>query len=427
MKKISLWLCFGFLGLLVITSCQKENIDTTTEKEEPITPTVTTVSPPANALLSRSTSNDSAEETGISFDCFTILFPFNLIDNHGNVHEVDSEEAFADLFETEWDTTQYIVDFEFPLNVMTGDDEEAIIENNEELAALFAECVPEGGWNETFFPAYLIDDENSCYKIVYPITLQDPFEEVLVTAEEETQLVDLLIEKDLYFHFPFSLTDGEAEIAIENVDQLFDVLFSCNEVYQDSLTWDYEEGFEYIYCYQVNFPLDVVVSNGEVKTVNNHQELCDLMLQGELQDYAYPLTLTNPEGEEVVANSEEELETLFQACEGGFIGDGEESDVLLLVLFAQPFTEDSTSVCYTINYPISGTYVDEDGTEQTIVYNSEEEVFNEIDNGNDWSNPVINTRLIYPVEVIRSNTGEVVTLDSLEDLFELAEACSDGL
>ena len=426
MKKITLWTLYSLLALLVMTSCQKENIDTLTEKEETVTPTITTIAPPTNALFSRTSSEDAADEVGISLDCITIIFPFNLLDNTGGIHEIDSEEAFAELFEETFDTTQYIVDFEFPLNVSLNGETAIVVEDNDQLGALFAECVPDGGWDDTYFPAYLIDDENSCYKTVYPISLEDATDGSIITVENEASFIEVLVEKEVYFHFPITLTDETEEVTVATVEQLFDVLFSCNEFYQDSLAWDYEDGFEYIYCYQVNFPLDVVLSGGTTKTVNNHEELCELMLQGELADYAYPLTLISPEGEEVIAESAEALEVLFEACDYD-IGGFEESDVLLLAVFAQPFTEDSTSVCYTVNYPVSGTYVDETGATQTVVFNSEEEIFesqNFPPNG-DTENAGLN--LVYPVEVTKQSDNQVVTINTIEDLFEVVEECSEGL
>lgn len=428
MRRISLWTLYSLLALLVITSCQKENIDTLVETEEEVVPTVTTIAPPANALFSRTSSETGADEGGINLDCITLLFPFNLLDSEGESHEVTDEATFETLFEEQWDstmTTAYIVDFEFPLNATTDGETVIVIENNEQLGEIFAECIPDGGWDDTFFPAYLIDEENSCYKTVYPISLEDAVDGSIIMVEDEAAFVEALVEKELYFHFPISLTDGEEVVTVENVDQLFDALFSCNDVYQDSLTWDYDEGFEYIYCFMVNFPLDVIV-DGEVKTVNNHEELCELMLQGALTDYAYPLTLTSPEGEEVTANSAEELEALFEQCDYG-IGEFEESDVLLLALFAQPFSEDSTSVCYTVNYPVSGTYIDENGATQTIVYNSDEEIFDaEYASTDDWELSTNLTSLVYPVDITRQSNNQVITINNLEELFEVAETCSDG-
>ncbi len=424
MKRFFAWTLFCLFSLLVITSCQKENIDTIVETEDTFTPTTTTITPPppANALLGRASSENSTEAAadGLNLDCIEIIFPFSLVDSEEVTHEVENEEAFNTLLFEEWDTTVYIVDFVYPISVRVNE-EISEITNSEELGELFAECIPDGGWDEFIFPAYLIDDENSCYKTVYPISLEDPADGSIITVADEAAFIEVLIEKEVYFHFPISLTDGETVISVANVDELFNTLFSCNEYYEDSTAWDWEGGFEYIGCFQVNFPMTVIVGNGVEKVVNNHEELCELMLQGELVDYAYPLTLTSSEGEQVIVNSREELDGVLEQCYEypWNPGGGQDSDLFLLAIFSQPFGEDSTAVCYTIHYPISGTYLDAEGTTQTIVFNNVEEVFQlEILEVVD---------LIYPVDITPQSSDEVTSINNIEEIFEVLEACEDGL
>lgn len=417
MKRFSVWTLFSLLALLVVTSCQKENIDTIVETEETITPITTTIAPPANALLGRASGAGTAEAEGLDLDCITIIFPFNLVDSEGTIHEVADEVSFTELLSEDGDTSIYVVDFIYPINVRLNDGEVIAIADNDGLGALFAECIPDGGWNENIFPAYLIDGENSCYKTVYPISLEDATDGTIITVEDEAAFIEVLVEKEVYFHFPINLTDGEAIISIANVDELFNTLFSCNEYYEDTTAWDWEEGFDYLYCFQINFPLNVVVADGGEQTVNNHEELCELMLQGVLVDYAFPLTLTNSEGEELVANSTEELEELIGQCDG-FIGEGDDSDVFLLAIFSQPFGEDTTAVCYTVNYPVSGTYIDAVGETQTIVFNNVEEIF---------ETEISEVSLVYPVEIVQQSDNQVITINSIEDVFGVVALCSDGL
>jgi len=80
MKRFFAWTLFCLFSLLVITSCQKENIDTIVETEDTFTPTTTTITPPppANALLGRASSENSTEAAadGLNLDCIEIIFPF---------------------------------------------------------------------------------------------------------------------------------------------------------------------------------------------------------------------------------------------------------------------------------------------------------------------------------------------------------------
>lgn len=440
MKRFFAWTLFCLLSLLIITSCQKENIDTVIETEEIITPTTTTITPPppANALLGRASSESStgaeAQGDGLNLDCIEIIFPFNLVDSEGATHEVESEEAFIVLLSEKLDTPQYIVDFEYPISVRVNEEVREIADT-EELGELFAECIPDGGWDEFIFPAYLIDDENSCYKIVYPISLED-VEGNITTVADEAAFIEVLVEKEVYFHFPINLTDGEAVVSIANVDELFNTLFSCNEYYEDSTAWDWEDGFEYIGCFQVNFPMTVVVADGSEKVVNNHEELCELMLQGELVDYVYPLTLTSPEGEEVIVNSAEELDDIIEQCFGeegpwnpdGGIGVFSNSDVILLISFVEPIDTTEFDGCYIINFPIEVTYYNQgDTTTITDAFNSVEEI---------WAIPTLygngianetQAKLVYPLAVTSTVDNAIIELNNIEEITELVEDCLNGL
>jgi len=73
----------------------------------------------------------------------------------------------------------------------------------EELAELFAECLPDGGWEEGDFPAYLINFETSCYTLQYPIDLQDVNGDV-ITAENEAEFTGAISE-EIYFLTNMSL------------------------------------------------------------------------------------------------------------------------------------------------------------------------------------------------------------------------------
>ncbi len=428
MKRFSLWTLFCLFALLVVTSCKKENIDTVVETEETITPITTTITPPANALLGRASasSQSTTEAEGLNFDCFEIIFPFNLLDSEGTIHEIEQEAAFISLLE-EGDSSVYIVDFVYPISISLNEEEIREITGSEQLGELFAECVPNGGWDEFVFPAYLIDDENSCYKTVYPISLKDE-DENIITVGDEAAFIEVLVEKEVYFHFPINLTDGEAVVSIANVDDLFNTLFTCNEYYQDSTAWDWGGGFEYIGCFQVNFPLTVVVADGGEKVVNNHEELCELMLQGELVDYAYPLTLTSPEGNEVNVNSAEALEEVLAQCapEGPQVFSN--SDIILLLSAAQSSDSNEFGGCYTINYPIEVTYYDEDYTTAiTGTFNNAEEI---------WALPTLygngesaetQAELVYPLEVTQVSDNQTITFNNSEDISEVIAGCYDGI
>jgi len=408
MKKLNL---LGFLILLTMvlftTSCEKEdtvdiiNTETDTVKPDRIFE--------QNPLISRS----GASEEGLDLDCFEILYPFSVVDNDGIEYEITRIEDFESILsEIEGND---IIDFVYPINVLTDDDDFAVADAFG-LGELFALCVPDGGWNEDDFPAYLIDNSNSCYTLDYPISVEDPNGNVEV-AENETEFVGLISEEDLFFVFPFGLIDEDGTtIEITNVDALFNTLFDCNFIDQDSL-WDWEIGFEFIGCYRVEFPLVVVTEGGEVE-VNNHMELCDLMLEGQLIGYGFPLTLIDQEGDEIVVNSEEEFEEAIGACSnGGGNGGGEFSEEFFLLLAgAVGDDEIGTNACYTIQFPIQVILSDFEGNTETQTINSLAEAIALVQG----EFPFI--ELEYPINVSLAD-GEEVTIESESDIFDVLESC----
>ena len=402
LKQISL---VAVLALLM-TSCGKD-IDTKTIEEGEITPTTTTEQ---NSLLTRSTT--SSTETGLSFDCFEVQYPFSLIDGEGVSHEVDSDEALLALMESDIE----IFDFEYPVTITYEDGSTNEVNNGEELGEAFASCLP-NGWTEDLFPAYLINQEISCFDLVYPLDLQD-LEDNVIAVDSEEAFIEAIAGEPMFFVFPLTIVNEEGEITVENIDELLNALFTCNE-YDIDTTWSGFD-FEFIGCYEITFPFDVVLEDGSVVTVNDHMEYCDLLLLGEVVNFAYPLTLTNEEGEEIVVNSDEELNGALEGCweyGGGypeFLGDA-----AILIIGSQA---DSTGLaCYTINFPISVNELDPISGEVTenIEVNNEEELF-VLEGITEFYS------LNYPISITLIDSEEVVELNSIEELLDLLATCLGG-
>ena len=151
------------LFTFLLSSCQKEEpfSNSTIEQNSEVDTEVIEYNP----LVSRVTS---IESDGLEYECFIILFPFNLIDSEEISYTVDNQSDFDNLIS---DSDLYIIDFEYPINVETEDGNVVSLDSGEELASHFAECVPDGGWTEDLFPAYEISYENSCFELVYPLSL----------------------------------------------------------------------------------------------------------------------------------------------------------------------------------------------------------------------------------------------------------------
>lgn len=390
------------LLLVLFTACEKENvvIDTPVEIDDLVEYTE------SNPLITRA----SGDEDGVELDCITILYPFGLVTEDGSVTTFESNEDFEDLTEE-----VIFVDFDYPLTV-TIDDEESTIDDGVALGELFASCVPSGGWEDGEFPAYDITYDNSCYTLNYPIQLID-LEEETITVESEEELVDALTEDLYFFVFPFNMTHENGEvIAVNDMDEIFEALIECSG-FNDGGEVDWELDFEYIGCYLISFPFDVVLADGEVVTLNNHMDFCDLMLIGEIADYSYPINLTDFDGNELTANSAEELAELLDDCGDDWNGGEYYDDHFLIWIGSYDETSEGGLACYTIDYPISFTNIDD---ETILTVNNQEEydlVFlGEFPNLGSYVGN-------YPMTMTYVESGEIFTLESSEEIDLLLSGC----
>ena len=405
-KSIKLLSFLFVLGLLV-ASCSKESNITEETNPGQIQPTEEIEQ---NSLLTRSESS----EDGLDLDCFTILFPFDVIDSEDETYTITSTEDFESIFDPNGET--YIVDFVYPLNIEDEDGTASTIDNAEALGEAFANCLP-NGWEVDAFPAYLINLENSCLTLQYPITVTD-IDGNESTYDDEESFVAALAEEPLFFVFPLSLSNQDGEtIVVNDVDELLTALFDCNGLDIDTTIWDDDYGFDYIGCYEIVFPFSVVLTDGTVVEVNDHMEYCDLLLEGNIQGFAFPLTLVGEEGE-IVVNSQEELEALLEDCYD-WDGPGEIGDVFILATGAFGFDPSGTA-CYTISFPMNVVEVDLNGnTSEEITINNLDELMELVTGfpGESLYN------VVYPVTLTINESGEVVVLEQLEDLFQVLENC----
>jgi len=401
MKLFKKLLPFALL-LMLFTACEKEDVvtDTPVEIEDIVLVTET------NPLITRA----SGDGDGIVLDCITILYPFDLVGEDGTIVTISSEEDFENT-----DGAVVFVDFVYPITVSV-DDEESEVNDGSELGNLFVSCVPAGGWEDGEFPAYDITYGNSCYTLNYPIQLIN-LEEETITVNSEEELVNALTEDLYFFVFPFDMTHEDGEVVtVDDMDEIFEALIECNG-FNDGGEFDWEQNFEYIGCYHISFPFDVVLADGEVVTLEDHEEFCDLMLLGEIVDYSYPITLTDIDGNEVTANNAEELEELLDDCGDDWNGGDNIGDHFIIWIGSYDNPSEGNPACYTIEYPISFTNTD-DGS--TLTLNNQEE-FDEIFMG---EYPNLGAYVgNFPMTITYVEGGEVITLNESEDIYTLHESC----
>jgi len=393
------------LLLVIFTACEKENSVLNTDVVVPELVEYTE----SNPLITRA----SGDGSGLLLDCITILYPFDLVTEDSSVTTIESSEDFAILTEEKL----IFVDFSYPLTISI-DDEQSDVTSGEELGSLFASCVPSGGWEDGDFPAYDISYVNSCYALNYPVQLAN-LQEVITTVESEEELIDALSLDIYYFNFPFGMTHEDGKlVTVNNMDEIFRFLIECNGFYgEEGLDW--QQDFEYIGCYLFSFPFEVVL-DGEIITVNDHMEFCDLILVGDIDDFNYPMNLVDLDGNTVTANNTQELKALLHKCEGWDDGiNYNQISIDFLEIWAGSVGVASPHgvACYIINYPI-------------YFLNLEDNSLIKIDNQVEYNDHVFaNFHLlapyvgVYPMSMIYVESGEIITLETTGDIETLKAGC----
>lgn len=214
---------FFILSLItvVLFSCQKE-IATVIQpqQDEILTPNTT-----ATTLIEKTVTKDGSKDNIIDHaSCISIQLPVTVIAN-GLEITINSDTDYAEI-EAVFDQFDFDIDhldIIFPVTIILSDYTEITINNLDELENYVHEC---GAENE-------IDDDIECVDFVYPITFS-----IFDSANE--------------------LTDT---ISVENDEQFYLFLHDMNE--SDIV--------------QVNFPISMVLADGTEKTIENMNQLEDVI------------------------------------------------------------------------------------------------------------------------------------------------------
>ena len=413
-KSIVLFLMAG----LLFTACQKDSIDEVVPVEEP-TFEPDTMEVTINALVTNLESNTNE---GLDLGCFTIVYPFDLLLASENTITINSEADFIAALDA--DLPDQVVDFVFPLTIIDDNGETFEVTDNETLEVLFASCIPDDGWDdieedEDLLPAFLLGNIEFCFDLSYPLDLVDG-DGNTSTAEDEEALIDLIVNtEELFFALPMTVIveeSGEA-LVINTPEDFYNAYFECDNIDApyDSLNYDMN-GFA---CFDLIFPTELQAEDGTTFTVSDENEFADLILSNEYFEFIFPLTLINPDGEEVTYESEEEL----------FFGLQQECGLVIIIieptdpcntpahvtLFYNAYNIFTLSPCpFEINYPMEVTL--EGQTYEINGYDDYAEV-----NPNPFLIEPI--ELVYPFSITMDDSGEVVTFNSDDEVCTFFSEC----
>lgn len=373
-----------FVGL-TITSCKKDEIVNTDTNTPSIKPTHTQV----NGLLDRSGANSDGLELG----CVNIPYPFGLVFADSSQLIINSESDFLTAL---GDSIEFAIDFVYPLNVTDADGNPAIVNSIDELGALFADCVPTTGWNDTFpdwfFPAWDLSLDNSCYELVYPLTLLNEDGTNTVAADHD-ELVALLSDGTIYsFGFPLNLKDENGTpIVASDANALFNLLASCGGSNPGGC------GIGSYGCFTIGYPATLTLIDGSAVVVNNDDEFGTAVMNGDWAGFAYPLTLINEDGTQVIVQSEQEFNDAILSCYGGNGDPGFGGDL----------------ACYNLTFPV--TIIDP-SIGLTI----------EITNQTGWQNVMaqgISGTFVYPIILTEVGSGTSITINNDLELTNAVQDC----
>ncbi len=277
------------------------------------------------------------EDSTFFADCFSIVYPIELNFPDGTSTSIDSDEALESAigtwYETQGEDAEDPVPT-FPVEVLLEDGSTQTINNELELEELWDQCYPDDGYDDHYGDDCFDEiDFLDCFEITYPIQLVGMDSTLIsINSDEELEqaLDDAYMEdRDLEVVFPVEVTfleDGETYTLTteEEAEELFD---ACYEEEFDEL--DALLDLDFTECFTVEFPIVLLSEDSTATTINNLEELEDLIdlafEEEELYFPTFPITVTLKEDDSVVTlTDEEELFDLIDTCADQY--DDEEDD-----------------------------------------------------------------------------------------------------
>lgn len=392
MKGFKFWV-FSFI--MVFASCTVDEFDnSTTISTEADEPEIVIINDMVNK--SKPAIGNAGQEIG----CIVVAYPFEVITSDSVVHQINSNFDFQQL---EQQTNAFIIDFKYPLVILDNIGVSHTVQSLWELASYFAGCYPDSlSVSNQEFPAFLINENSSCYTVKYPITLKDGANNVYTIASDN-DFITLLSQKDLLFVFPFSLLDMfQVEKIITSPADLEQALFDCN----NNITVDNVFNYEYLACYKLVYPLSIKVLNSpDPLIVSGADMMSQVFYQGKFVEFIFPLRLENQDGSILVIQNAAELDSAVNNCY--IFGD------LILLLTGTELI--SNTPCYDIVFPmrakspagVVSTY--ENLTQfQPILADSLSTSY----------------QVVYPLDVVLKQNNNWITLRDVFDVIGLLTDCN---
>ncbi len=251
--------------------------------------------------------------------------------------------------------------------------------------------------------------EERCFQLVFPVSVSFPDGNAVMFDSREDLRSGLkawkadnpTAEERPEFDFPLEVTldDGNSQ-TVDSQDALQALKEACSEGKEN-------EGSRRRKCFQLVFPVNLVLPGGEViavtdraafrSTIKDWKE--DNPTADERPELGFPVDVEYRDGEVITVSSAEEMKTLKQACRQR--GEKEKKN------------------CFDLVFPVSLQFPD--GSTQAV--DSQKALRQELRNwARSTEDRTVKPALVFPLEV-ELEDGSILTIDSKETLEELKGDC----
>lgn len=324
MKSLNLIYVLCITILLVLASCQKENIDDIVPEEPHHSIDTITVNPIMSDL--RSSSSDF-----ITIECLSIPYPVTFLQQSGETITVSSEMEFEEA-QMLADT---LVNFVYPIEATDDSGTSVTIEGIEDLVIQITfcdmgetDCLDADAHVLLFFNGLDILTINKyVYTINYPVTLIVEGNQVVLNTDEEYlpaiggSPFDYLSTELVY---PITITQFGQDIILESDVDVCDFYATLDEPCENKpahIQFFFNQGVgTAVSCaYLADYPITITTNSGNV-ALQTSQEYLDI-LNGSSTAYddiqlVYPVSLTKLDnGQQVVCNSDGDICEYLENCQ----------------------------------------------------------------------------------------------------------------
>lgn len=242
-----------------------------------------------------------------------------------------------------------------------------------------------------------------CLTVVFPFEMVTINENIVEVASIE-DFEELIQDEDDYiidFVYPLTIADEDGEqTEVADIDELGEAFASCIP----DTGWGGNDFPAFLIdaetsCFEIVYPLNLLDLDGNVVSVASEVEFVDALAAYELLFFDFPFNLTSDSTGVVEVADSDELFQLLSSCD--YVGTPCDS-----------ITWGGDLGCYTIAFPVSFEMLD--GTIETA--NNLDEL-----NGLFFGGQVAN--FAYPLDLVDNETGELVTVNTDEELEALLNEC----